>query len=689
MKLKKELCALLLGAAILLSGCSGGGVSEATSTPTSSSDTPEVTSDTPAETGESAPDDTPDSVRHYEKLGDSGLEYIADLLFEPMTVSNISDGQLLTIGCDENGKSIAALINVSDGSAVSVDCEDINLEYNYLNTTFILNGFPVIIDSINGTVYVYDRSMKLIGSSDIGRAMDFRVQTDENTLVCNNYEEDKLLFVTIGADGSVSVKEEPINNGEYHMYEYKGQVHEGEHLLSFIDNDTGNIIYFIYKQSDGSFEKLRTDPYEYALTINGKIIFRYFDNDYIRVFDPELPDVVKTINVPMDAYIPTHSYGCSYLYSYLSPYVSEDGSTLTIYCHDLDNGRLVSKTEAKLSDGLPYSVTESGGKPYINIFDDIGQKIATWETQESAAEYGYNAVAGKDFYSENMALARKIREQYNIDVLYGEDGVRYFNDYAAVAETDEQLIYYTLTTLDGFFGKFPDGFFLELITKTDDYNKMSIYLTGKIIPNLNESQSISDAAAFVFTENSEQIMVVDITQTWELEKTVAHEFMHIIENAMYDLNYSGGVWRDLEMFARWEMLNPDGFSYYYTYTDEYGFTMGYDAENVGSAYYEGCGIDVDTIYFVDGYSMTFPNEDRARIFENIATCTPESLPAYFKGEHMQLKAAYLSACIRECFDSITDDATMFWEHNIDPKYTMEYFKENYDLESYWADYAVG
>lgn len=87
--------------------------------------------------------------------------------------------------------------------------------------------------------------------------------------------------------------------------------------------------------------------------------------------------------------------------------------------------------------------------------------------------------------------------------------------------------------------------------------------------------------------------------------------------------------------------------------------------------------------------MTYSHEDRARILENIATTTSDMLPSYFKGTAMQLKAAYLCACIRESFDCITDDTVLFRENGINPEYNLEYFKNNYDIEAYREEYAVG
>ena len=111
-------------------------------------------------------------------------------------------------------------------------------------------------------------------------------------------------------------------------------------------------------------------------------------------------------------------------------------------------------------------------------------------------------------------------------------------------------------------------------------------------------------------------------------------------------------------------------------------TLGSDDPRVASN--RAAGDDLDGIYFLDGDSTTYPTEDRARIFENLATFAPEARPEAFKGKNMQLKAAYLCAALRDAYDSIAAAEDVFWEQGLDPEYTLDYFRANYDLEAYWS-----
>jgi hypothetical protein len=67
-------------------------------------------------------------------------------------------------------------------------------------------------------------------------------------------------------------------------------------------------------------------------------------------------------------------------------------------------------------------------------------------------------------------------------------------------------------------------------------------------------------------------------------------------------------------------------------------------------------------YFVDGYAMTFPTEDRARLFENVMRDDQwvdwESCP------RLREKLNYYAQCIRACFDT-TGWEDVPWEQYLD------------------------
>ena len=558
----------------------------------------------------------------------------------------------------------------------------------------ILNGFPVEIDYYEGKVTVFDKSLQIISENTIPELCDAAVFfTKDYFTWCR--EGNILCCGEIGEDGSIKIEETAAKLPEDMTLSYcEGRVNENELIIAYNSLNNYNSNYGILCTDTGEVVPLNISDNGYSLPAGGSIVLSECGSTSAELFNPDNPSVKKVIELPVGATLVTPDENVKSIYFYTDlPSEKEGFRSLSVYRYDISDGRLTGKITEDVPGECAYiaRVCEYGDYAVLNAYIDDYDRILFWQPEEVSEPHGYTAVSGADYSDDNAKLAERIRSEYSIDIYYGNDGVRHFDSYAMVAETDEKLINNALVTLDGFLGKFPEGFFEEVIKKSSDYSKINIYLTGKIIPNLNESQSISDAAAFVTTENGCHLMVIDITQSNGLEVTVAHEFMHIIEDSMYGMYfYEEDNLIDHENFIRWSMLNPEDFEYYYSYTDEYGATINYsNSEYGGDMYYEGCGMDINSIYFVDGYSMTYPHEDRARIFENIATTAPNALPDYFKGTAMQLKAAYLCACIRESFDCITDDTVLFWESGINPEYTLEYFQSNYDWDEYMIEHAAG
>ena len=617
------------------------------------------------------------------------LEINADLFYPS---GDNSDGLILSGLFSEAGYTL----QLTDLSTMEISSAVISTDDEFISeyTFFLVNGFPISARYSDSTVTVYDRSFNELHSESFGISDSFFRLMGDTLAIADNSGTNRIVTITPDSSGKLESKEIYPKFSENLSLSYVvGAVGKGEYLICYYDEDTYDFFYGVLSESSGEVTPLRILDNEYVSAADGKIIVSQYNSTQTVIFDPELPTIKKVLETPVGTMLVNSDGSSDSLYFYGSRASDEgDKSVLELYRYDAESGRLTAQLKADFPDSFAYisNVCEYG--EYVILNTECGayfSKLIVWKPQDAAEHRGYDALSGADYSAENHALAQRISEKYSVEVFYGADGVRHFNDYAVVSETDEKLINNALITLDGFFGKFPAGFFDELVGKFSGYNELCVYLTGRIIPNLNESGSINDAVAFVTTENDIRMMVLDITQGSGIEKNAAHELMHIIENAVYCIDFDSAAWRDKECFARWDMLNPEDFSYYFRYTDEYGVTLGYDAvEYNGALYYDGCGTDVNSIYFVDGYSMTFPSEDRARIFENIATASADMLPSYFKGSAMQLKAAYLCACIRDSFECITDDTVLFWESCINPAYTLSYFRENYDLDAYYAN-AVG
>ncbi|MBE6724197.1 MAG: hypothetical protein E7576_03210 [Ruminococcaceae bacterium] len=310
-------------------------------------------------------------------------------------------------------------------------------------------------------------------------------------------------------------------------------------------------------------------------------------------------------------------------------------------------------------------------------------RLIYWEKSGGAASTldsgGPDALYPTLTRSEQAEIRReidRIYEETGVSVYVGNDAVRYLSGYAVQPVTDPAKQLQGIRSLAEFFDHCPPGFIREL---TEWNSSIDICLTGKIIPEPGNRDSISDASAFVNQTGGLQVMVVDVTQGG-LTQTVAHEFLHIAENSMANMHeawWNGEREDPTDVFILWTALNPEDFSYSYVYTNEDGTTVGSDDPRVWSVIEWEEERDVNSVWFMDGYSTTYPTEDRARIFENLAAFRTEELPGAFASDHIRQKAAYLCACLRRAFASVAAADEVFWEQSLDPAYTYEFFEQNY------------
>ncbi len=84
--------------------------------------------------------------------------------------------------------------------------------------------------------------------------------------------------------------------------------------------------------------------------------------------------------------------------------------------------------------------------------------------------------------------------------------------------------------------------------------------------------------------------------------------------------------KNITSFLKWDSYNPKDFNYNFSYTKPY--TYNYTLEE-----------EPGNIYFIDHYSHTYPEEDRARIFENICSYSENSMLKDY--EYLYAKGLYL------------------------------------------------
>lgn len=231
----------------------------------------------------------------------------------------------------------------------------------------------------------------------------------------------------------------------------------------------------------------------------------------------------------------------------------------------------------------------------------------------------------KKLKDEIYASIDTIATNYNINI-YIKNGEIEFPDFSAEDIYNLNLVSEIIPRLTNILDKFTNEVYNNFYTKS--YNGLHLYLTGKLTPSDLETQA-SNPAAYSLVYNNKYMIVIDITNK-NIEELLCHEFMHNIEFSLKNNHY--------EPFINWNALNPENFSYLNSYTKPVIYNYTLTEENP------------DSIYFIDSYSHTFAEEDRARIFESICACNSKiDLQDY---NHLNAKKNYLQEELISFFPSL-------------------------------------
>lgn len=278
-------------------------------------------------------------------------------------------------------------------------------------------------------------------------------------------------------------------------------------------------------------------------------------------------------------------------------------------------------------------------------------RIYLWDTENCAAtdwegpsETAYEAPEPAD-YGELSRAAEELGDRYGVTIVLGDNIPSEFRDYTAEPATELSVLSGSLSVLSNTLSLYPEGYFARL--KGDYFRGIVLYLTGALTP-LNAASSISNASAFTTESNGLMQVAFDLYDDLD-PPTVIHELTHAA-----DYRFLGEGLLDEDV---WNAMNPEGFSYYYSYIDASGESY----ETAGSTEYTAeSGCPARDVYFIDPYSKTYPMEDRAVLMENLLS--GNSPYAYcFSGGHVQEKLSCYFRFLRDTLDDGTWPASTAWE----------------------------
>lgn len=235
--------------------------------------------------------------------------------------------------------------------------------------------------------------------------------------------------------------------------------------------------------------------------------------------------------------------------------------------------------------------------------------------------------------------ANKLEEKYNVDIYISEECSNMLGGYVVHSLNDYGLVEAALDALDKEMAKYPDNFFTQF--NYDWVNGLHIYIASDL---LGSSEGImSTVGGFQMDSDVGSLIVIDCNDIDAMKSTFHHELCHAIETkiCVYEQGDSGTVLSAIE----WNAMNTCGDVY--TYSSE----VWYD-EDYSELIYENIdytGVDISEICFIDAYSMSYPREDRARIFESIMSDSYDI--DYESADILREKLNYYAKCIRTVFDT--------------------------------------
>lgn len=225
--------------------------------------------------------------------------------------------------------------------------------------------------------------------------------------------------------------------------------------------------------------------------------------------------------------------------------------------------------------------------------------------------------------------ADQIASKYGISICVGEAAAAAAPwDYAFEPEHLERVLTENLKLLDQLLSHYPR----QVLSQTaEHFGGLTVCLVRQI-RGTAASGSLATATGVQYIRDGQSYLA--LAAGAYMEQALYHELFHAMETCVFAKSTA---------FDQWENLNPSGFAY------DYDFSA--NAQRNAGIY-----LETGSRAFVDTYSMSYPKEDRARIFEYAMLPNNESL---YQAEVMQKKLQTICTGLREAYD--LEDGPYLWE----------------------------
>lgn len=317
--------------------------------------------------------------------------------------------------------------------------------------------------------------------------------------------------------------------------------------------------------------------------------------------------------------------------------VTRSGQQLEVY--DLDNGQ--KQDWMTLEPGHTLQSLHSGGEGMVVLLVSDGEKslLLYWSPDPASGGESYLEAYVPDDQSENaeMALcrdyARELAERFGITIHIGKEAAACSPwDYQFQPELQTPVILRMLTALADSLSRFPETVLQDTAAQFDSLHLCLV----RSIAGQKGNTSLDTATGLQFFHGKNAYLAIAASDY--AGQSLYHELFHVMETRI--LSTSNAL-------DDWDRHNPAGFSY----------ALDYGSTADRSVYLSG-----QHRAFIDHYSMSYPKEDRARIFEYAVLPDQEGT---FRSDIMQEKLKAICTGLREAYGLKQYEGELLWEQYLD------------------------
>lgn len=310
-----------------------------------------------------------------------------------------------------------------------------------------------------------------------------------------------------------------------------------------------------------------------------------------------------------------------------------------LHYYELSKGTLAAQLTLPTGQ-LPRSIfSGSSGSVWLLVHDPQTQQeiLYRWVPAsavfrpETGGQYTlpYSGNPYNEIMDQCLSFAARLEKTYGIPILLGEDILSCQPwDYTFEAETFAPGLMQALRTLESSLSHIPQALLHQTAAH---FSSLKIGLVRKITGS-TASGSLDTATGVQYLDGTDAYVVI-ATGT-HARQALYHELFHVMETH---------ILTNSTALDRWNELNPPDFSY----------TFGKGEPEAIEPYFSS-----GTRCFIDAYSMTYPREDRARVWENALLPGNRDL---FRSEPMQAKLTALCKGVRDAYGLTKSEEVFLWE----------------------------